>query len=416
MSHVVPDVLCDLCRSLFNYRASWQSRIARSADALPIDLADGWRPHLCLKALKASAGNGCHFYSKIWFSIEDGLARDIPDFRPGEMTLDEREHFKADDSQPWVRIFDGNGYHPYVMEVASPYSGEDRVLRPPSSYFREARDQAVMDANKRTLTTDFTSPATLKQIRKWQRECERAHNACRLSLIPDSCHHFLPTRFLRVTRSAIYLTYSDAITVDEVVSYVTLSHRWGSRICFQLTHANLDELRAGVELTALPLLFRDAAWLAYELGYRYLWIDSLCIVQGDFEDWTRESAQMCENYAGSSLNIAASVALHSDESMFRAPRNLLKVLDCNIKATWQCFKPKSLSCDTINYGDPLRKLPLNRRTCVLQERLLAPKTIHFGNDQVYWECGNVGMVLLLSHILKVLFATKLGICSDPGFA
>jgi hypothetical protein len=167
-----------------------------------------------------------------------------------------------------------------------------------------------------------------------------------------------------------------------------LSHRWGSRICFQLTHANLDELRAGVELTALPLLFRDAAWLAYGLEYCHLWIDSLCIMQGDFEDWTRESAQMCETYAGSSLNIAASVALHSDESMFRPPRNLLKVLDCNIKATWQCFKPKSLSCDTFNYSDSLRKLPLNRRAWVLQERLLAPKTIHFGNDQVYWECGN----------------------------
>lgn len=43
-----------------------------------------------------------------------------------------------------------------------------------------------------------------------------------------------------------------------------------------------------------------------ELGFAYLWIDSLCIVQGDEADWQNESAKMASVYADAALTIAAA--------------------------------------------------------------------------------------------------------------
>lgn len=102
MSVVVPNILCDLCESLFDHRASWQTHTAISAKAKPPNPTDGWQRHLCLKALNEPAGNGCHSCSNIWFSIEDGLAGDAPEFM--HLKLNELEHFKAGESQLWVRI------------------------------------------------------------------------------------------------------------------------------------------------------------------------------------------------------------------------------------------------------------------------------------------------------------------------
>jgi hypothetical protein len=41
-----------------------------------------------------------------------------------------------------------------------------------------------------------------------------------------------------------------------------------------------------------PITFRDAFDLSNRLGISYLWIDSLCIIQDDDEDWQRESSSM----------------------------------------------------------------------------------------------------------------------------
>jgi hypothetical protein len=56
----------------------------------------------------------------------------------------------------------------------------------------------------------------------------------------------------------------------------------------------------------LPKNFRKAVLVARNLGVQYLWIDSLCIIQDDTDDWTRESANMCSIYTHSYTTIAAT--------------------------------------------------------------------------------------------------------------
>ncbi|KAK9773412.1 putative Heterokaryon incompatibility domain-containing protein [Seiridium cardinale] len=48
----------------------------------------------------------------------------------------------------------------------------------------------------------------------------------------------------------------------------------------------------------------------------YLWMDSLCIIQDDPEDWAAESVKMCDIYSGSFLMIAATNAQNSDQGLF----------------------------------------------------------------------------------------------------
>lgn len=68
----------------------------------------------------------------------------------------------------------------------------------------------------------------------------------------------------------------------------------------------------------MPKTFRDVVQITRELGLRYLWIDSLCIIQDDHEDRVRESARMGQVYEGPRLTIAASQAHNSTEGCFLA--------------------------------------------------------------------------------------------------
>ncbi|OTA69498.1 HET-domain-containing protein [Hypoxylon sp. EC38] len=92
----------------------------------------------------------------------------------------------------------------------------------------------------------------------------------------------------------------------EYPAYWTLSHRWGDPSQIQqLLKTTEQKLRKGISLGDLSHTFRDAALLVYRLGYRYIWIDSLCIFQDSKSDWQHESGTMADIYRHSLCNISA---------------------------------------------------------------------------------------------------------------
>lgn len=66
--------------------------------------------------------------------------------------------------------------------------------------------------------------------------------------------------------------------------YVALSYRWGGPIDFKLTNSNIDQLNAIITVQDLPKTVQDAIHVATRLRYRYLWADSLCILQDSTDD------------------------------------------------------------------------------------------------------------------------------------
>ena len=67
----------------------------------------------------------------------------------------------------------------------------------------------------------------------------------------------------------------------------------------------------------LPQTLQHAFRLARLLGIRYLWIDALCIVQDDPEEWELEAAKMGLIYSNAFLVISAIVSSHAGDDLFK---------------------------------------------------------------------------------------------------
>ena len=76
----------------------------------------------------------------------------------------------------------------------------------------------------------------------------------------------------------------------------------------------------GIAFKMLPKTFQDAVTVTHAVGIRYLWVNSLCVLQDDKKDWLQESAQMGSIYERNHLTIAASDAIDSTEGCFISRR------------------------------------------------------------------------------------------------
>lgn len=168
--------------------------------------------------------------------------------------------------------------------------------------------------------------------------------------------------------------------------YLTLSHCWGSALVSKLEMRDLEKSKAGISASALPKTFRDAVFVTRKLGIQYLWIDALCIIQDSIEDWRQEVATMGKVYKNALCNIAATGASNSSIGCFWN-RNPLLAQPCRIQFQWDLPLDGSFYCiDASLWPKNIGEAPLNRRAWVTQERILSPRVLHFGEQQIFWEC------------------------------
>ena len=206
----------------------------------------------------------------------------------------------------------------------------------------------------------------------------------------DITSHFKPTRLLDVDIEAdnLDLRLIEASPMREYVRYITLSHCWGGKSGTKLLKRNLATMKKKISFTSLPLTFQHTIILARKLRIRYIWIDSLCIVQDCPNDWQRESSLMAEVYSNSWLNVAATDSTSGDGGLFRA-RSPLTVNPCQVTTDWTKGQRSVLEISRAQHHDTeILWSPLNKRGWVLQERFLAPRTVHFCRRQIYWECAS----------------------------
>ncbi|KAI1108803.1 hypothetical protein F5Y14DRAFT_456674 [Nemania sp. NC0429] len=238
----------------------------------------------------------------------------------------------------------------------------------------------------------------LKILKEWIAECDRSHKCC------SKASTFCPTRLLDIRNK-------DAGTIRLLVNdeapgvfkqYATLSHRWGSseKHRFRTCKSNIERLKQGIKIEALPSTFQDAVNIAYGLGLQYLWIDSLCIIQGDTLDWDTESKRMESVFSSAYCTIAASCSSGSGDGFLnsRPPRGSVMM---------QGLPDSDASyfvCETIDdFFRDVEQSELNQRGWVLQERALSRRTIYFAGRQSYWECGEGVRCETMTRMTKYVF-------------
>ncbi|KAK8119941.1 uncharacterized protein PG998_004567 [Apiospora kogelbergensis] len=176
--------------------------------------------------------------------------------------------------------------------------------------------------------------------------------------------------------------------------YATLSHCWGSHQTLVTTSKDIDERIQDIPWDIIPKTFQQSIQICLELGINYLWIDALCIIQDDQEDWEVESAKMADIYESSHFTIAATRANNDATGLFsqKNPGALASPLRATLSG------PSYFSTTYVRQKLPhvidrshtvADAAPLLSRGWVFQERLLARRVIHFCETELIWECRHV---------------------------
>lgn len=237
---------------------------------------------------------------------------------------------------------------------------------------------------------DQRQPTTrdLTLAKGWIDQCLTNHFRCQSSLKRRTGY---PSRLIKVWKADQTVTAQlvECVGLSQTPEYATLSHCWGSGPIQTLRNCCLKEYKNTIPVGTLSKTFRDAFDVVVDLQIPYIWIDSLCIIQDSEEDWNLEYQRMADVYENAALNIAAAAFSSADSGLFVPKRAqhvepLKVVVDMrsgtrSLSGTYSLFHKEAWSIR-------VDEAPLNRRGWVLQERFFSPRILHFGVDQLLWEC------------------------------
>ncbi|KAK4175462.1 putative heterokaryon incompatibility protein [Triangularia setosa] len=231
--------------------------------------------------------------------------------------------------------------------------------------------------NKRDLSLD----GKVTIANSWLRACRESHFDC--NAYPEGVNEDttnLPKRVLDVSPPGehgelrLYETSKGAKG-----RYIALSHRWGQTQPLTTTKKAIGNWRQTIPWADVPQAFRDAITVTRKLGIRYLWIDSLCIVQDDPQDWAEQAPEMCSIYSNALLTISAT----------RCDEGCTDTLFPDFQRTVTVAGDPSITVAVRAEGPHVSSsthYPLLQRAWVFQERLLSRRVLHFGYDELNWEC------------------------------
>ncbi|KAF2203010.1 HET-domain-containing protein [Delitschia confertaspora ATCC 74209] len=245
-----------------------------------------------------------------------------------------------------------------------------------------------------SLTTG--SENCLRNATEWWMSCLQTHEKLLCPGFPPQIKS-LPTRILDLAPGLgnakildLNSDLGDEIRLienhNDKAYYACLSHTWGGHQLLRTTrqHDLLTKHKQGIRIATLPRTFQDAVIFTRKLSIRYLWIDSLCIIQDDDNDWKSQAALMADIYKNGLITLAASASSGPDSGLFTSPdpQHLHRQLyDLTGNSDHK----------GIFYRVPLkhnrRDHPLLSRAWVFQERLLSPCFLHFGRNELLFECG-----------------------------
>ncbi|KAF4458657.1 hypothetical protein FALBO_14604, partial [Fusarium albosuccineum] len=154
----------------------------------------------------------------------------------------------------------------------------------------------------RICTTDHEPDVYVALIRKFLQGCRKSHRGCDFQGTYE-----MPTRVIDVGNPNQGELPRLVVTGPSMKEkYLALSYCWGPATdTYTLNAETIKVMLSGIDESRLVAAHRDTLALARSLGIRYIWIDALCIIQLNKEDWERESKLMARVYGNATLTIIA---------------------------------------------------------------------------------------------------------------
>lgn len=204
-----------------------------------------------------------------------------------------------------------------------------------------------------------------------------------------------PRRILALDKSSggdVFVKVLETESKAMIGIYATLSHCWGFEQPCVLSTDNQTNRLSGIRWTELPQTFQDAIRYCLELGIFYIWIDALCIIQDNPEDWQTQSGMMASIYENSYITLAATASVCGSSGCFQKKSTAYKERSLEVSGTGghvsQIFIRQLVSHWAVpSTSASKRDHPLLSRGWVFQERILSPRVLHFCKHELVWECG-----------------------------
>ncbi|KAI6126928.1 heterokaryon incompatibility protein-domain-containing protein [Pisolithus sp. B1] len=214
-------------------------------------------------------------------------------------------------------------------------------------------------------------------IRAWLHQCESDHGkGCRPSLPLSLEQTRVPTFVIDVIQSCLVYSPSQC-------RYVALSYVWGAAAVYKHLRENTQDLRKTGSLLSLPIpaTIRDAMTLTHAIGERYLWVDSLCIIQNDLEMLQSEITRMGSIYSKALFAIIAASGDSADSGLPGVEQGSREQLQKTLRFA---------DCELLSVIDMTQSgiddTPWAQRAWTFQERILSNRILVFSESQVYWSC------------------------------
>lgn len=225
----------------------------------------------------------------------------------------------------------------------------------------------------------------IHQIKEWLNYClERHGSVCAETLsgliIDESTPPVLPSRVIDVGLPdgsvAPRLLQANGATGY----YTALSYCWGAsektHRSYLTTVDTLEKHLSSIPWDLLPKTLRDAVLLTRAVGIRYLWVDSLCIIQDSTDDWEQESAKMGVVYSHARFVIAATIGEDANTGLFPPQEHVYHPGP----------RPLCFSREPKAWGLGRGALPLFARGWTAQEWILSRRIVFWTHERMCWRC------------------------------
>lgn len=263
------------------------------------------------------------------------------------------------------------------------------------------------DVVGRYAIRDASSQDSIDVIKSWLATCAENHMKCSRTLSGESIATPtpLPTRCLQVISDPMVVGGIRICLVETASrngSYTTMTHRWPKQLRGATTSTNLADRLSGKETleSILPRHFVDACILTLRLGYEYIWIDAVCIIQGASDpaamvDWAHEATWMASYYQNSRLTIAATYGdgtrglfiaetLENSRPLIRLP---YRGRSGSVSPRPSYFYLIPSDCHfNKDYEDHVARSELLTRGWVVQEWVLSRRILCYTPASVYFQC------------------------------